>query len=255
MLQQPAITLTNEERATLEAFVHSGNANALTLTCARILLKSAEGWSTAALAEALDVCQATITNVRQPFAQGGLEAVLHDKVQQHRRSALFGLQAAYLIAIACSPAPDGHDHWTVRLLVDKAVELGFVNTISIDTIERLHKKRHQAVAQEHWCQPKVGGVFVAAMEDVLDVYEQAYDPAHPLVCFDEKSVVLHADLRPTLPAAPGVPERIDCEYERKGTANLFFLLKPQRGWRQVTMTAQCTKQDYAKQMRWLVDVA
>jgi hypothetical protein len=57
--------------------------------------------------------------------------------------------------------------------------------------------------QEHWCLPKVGGEFVAAMEDVLDVYEQAYDPAHPVVCFDEKSVVLHADVRPTLPVAKG----------------------------------------------------
>ncbi len=96
---------------------------------------------------------------------------------------------------------------------------------------------------------------MAAMEDILEVYEGAYDPAHPVVCFDEKPVVLHADVRPTLPVAPGVPERIDCEYERKGTANLFFLVEPLRGWRQVSVTAQRTKQDYAQQMRWLVDVA
>lgn len=52
-----------------------------------------------------------------------------------------------------------------------------------------------------------------------------------------------------------VPERIDCEYERKRTANLFFLVEPLRGWRQVTVTAQRTKQEYAEQRRWLVDVA
>ena len=57
--------------------------------------------------------------------------------------------------------------------------------------------------QDHWCLPKVGGEFVAAMEEVLDVYEQAYDPAHPVVCFDEKPVVLHADVGPTLPVAKG----------------------------------------------------
>jgi transposase len=68
--------------------VHRGKANARTVTRARILLKSADGWSTASIAEALDVCQATETSVRRRFAQGGLEAVLHDKVQQHRRSAL-----------------------------------------------------------------------------------------------------------------------------------------------------------------------
>ena len=140
MPQQPAVTLTEEERTTLETFVHRGKANARTMTRARILLKSAEGWSTSALAEAFDVCEATVTNVRGRFAKGGLEVVLHDKVQQHRRSALSGLQTAHLIAVACSPSPDGHDHWTVRLLAQKAVELGFVTNISPNTIHELLKK-------------------------------------------------------------------------------------------------------------------
>jgi hypothetical protein len=90
------------------------------------------------------VCEATVTNVRRRFAQGGLEAVLHDKVQQHRRSALSGLQTAHLIAVACSPAPDGHDHWTVRLLAQKAVELGFVTNISPNTIHELLKKTNSS---------------------------------------------------------------------------------------------------------------
>jgi hypothetical protein len=187
MPQQPVVILTGEERTTLETFVHRGKANARTLTRARILLKSADGWSTAALAEAFDVCEATITNVRGRFAQGGLEAVLHDKVQQHRRSALSGLQTAHLIAVACSPSPDGHDHW---------------------------------------CLPSVGGEFVAAMEDVLDLYEEEYDPQYPTVCLDEKPVVLHADVQPPVPVEPGQPERVDYEYERKGTRNLFVLVEP-----------------------------
>src|SRR5947209_15002255 len=99
MSPQPAVILTSEERRTLETFVHRGKANARTLTRARILLKSAEGWSTTELTDALDVCKATVTNVQQRFVQGGLEAVLLDKVQQHLRSALSGLQTAHLIAI------------------------------------------------------------------------------------------------------------------------------------------------------------
>src|SRR5215471_16563817 len=140
MLHQPAVTLSSEERTTLESFVHRGKANARTITRVRILLKSAEGWSTAELAAAFDVCEATVSNVRGRFAQGGLEAVLHDKVQQNRRNALSGLQTAHLIAVACSPAPDGHDHWTVRLLAEIAVELGFVTNISPTTIHELLKK-------------------------------------------------------------------------------------------------------------------
>lgn len=66
--------------------------------------------------------------------------MLHDKRQQRYRRALTGGQAAHLIAIACSPVPDGHDHWTVRLLAGKAVQLDFVESISPETIRQLLKK-------------------------------------------------------------------------------------------------------------------
>lgn len=91
------------------------------------------------------------------------------------------------------------------------------------------------------------------MEAVLDLYEEPYNPRWPTVCFDEKPVVLHADVQSCVPLAPGQPERIDYEYERQGTANLFFLVEPLVGKRQVTVTERRTKQDYAQQMRWLVD--
>lgn len=61
------------------------------------------------------------------------------------------------------------------------------------------------------------------MEDVLDLYEEEYDPRYPTVCFDEKLVAPEADVRPAVPMKPGHVERIDYEYERLGTANLFFL--------------------------------
>ena len=121
-------------------FVHRGKANARTLTRARVLLKVAEGWKDQEIIAAFDICQTTVTNVYKRYAEGGLEAVLYDKVQQRRRQALTGQQVAHLIAVACSPVPDGHDHWTVRLLADKAVELGFVSSISPNTIHQLLKK-------------------------------------------------------------------------------------------------------------------
>jgi hypothetical protein len=101
----------------------------------------------------------------------------------------------------------------------------------------------------------VNGAFVAAMEDILDLYAQRYDPRHPTVCLDEKPVVLHAEVRPPVPVAPGQPARHDYEYARRGTANLFFVVEPVTGWRQVTVTERRTKQDYAEQLRWLVEVA
>jgi transposase len=142
-MRQP-ITLTDQECQYLQMFVHRGKANARTLTRARVLLKVAEGWKDQEIVAAFDICQATVTNVCKRYTEGGLETVLYDKVQQRRRQALSGQQAAHLIAIACSPIPDGHDHWTVRLLADKAVELGFVNSISPNTIHQLLKKTNSS---------------------------------------------------------------------------------------------------------------
>ena len=101
--------------------------------------------------------------------------------------------------------------------------------------------------------PTVGAEFVACMEDVLDLYAEAYDPARPTVCFDETSKQLIAETRIPLPMAPGKPERVDYEYERRGTANLFLVTEPRTGWRHVDVTDRRTKHDFAEQMRDLVD--
>ena len=91
------------------------------------------------------------------------------------------------------------------------------------------------------------------MEDVLDLYAEPYDPRRPKVNFDEKSVQLIAETRTPWPAQPGHPARIDYEYQRNGTANLFVRCEPQAGWRQVGVTERRTKHDFAHQMQWLVD--
>jgi hypothetical protein len=91
------------------------------------------------------------------------------------------------------------------------------------------------------------------MEDVLDLYAEPHDPGRPVVCFDETSKQLVAETRTPLPMAPGKPERVDYEYERKGTANLFLVTQPLGGWRHVDVTDRRTKHDFAEQMRDLVD--
>jgi hypothetical protein len=101
----------------------------------------------------------------------------------------------------------------------------------------------------------VGGAFVAAMEDVLDLYAEPYDSDRPVVCLDEKPVTLHADVSPPLPVRPGAPARSDYEYVRCGTANLFVCVEPLRGYRHIIPTDRRTKQDYARVIEWLVDEA
>jgi hypothetical protein len=100
---------------------------------------------------------------------------------------------------------------------------------------------------------EASAAFVAAMEDILDVYQRPPDPTRPLVCFDEAGKELHAEIRPSLPPQPGRPARIDSEYQRHGRANLFLWCAPHLGQRQVTVTQQRTRTDWAEQMRTLVD--
>jgi len=91
------------------------------------------------------------------------------------------------------------------------------------------------------------------MEEVLDLYAEPADPARPRVCFDERPVQLVAETRPPVSVAPGQPARVDYEYKRNGTANLFLAFCPDAGWRRVDVTARRTTADYAQQMRKLVD--
>ena len=97
--------------------------------------------------------------------------------------------------------------------------------------------------------------FVAHMEEVLDLYEEPYDPRRPVVCFDETSTQLLAEPRPALPTQPGLPLRRDYEYRREGTRNLSLDCEPRAGWRHVVVTQRRTMEDFAQQMRWLVDEA
>jgi transposase len=134
------ISLSEAEREALESFIRRGKANARNITRAHILLKSAAGWSIAQIATTYKVSEATVSNVRARYRAGGVERVLKDTVQQNRRRALHGAEEAVLVAVACSPVPDGHDHWTLRMLRDKLIELELVEQVSAATIQDRLKK-------------------------------------------------------------------------------------------------------------------
>jgi hypothetical protein len=101
--------------------------------------------------------------------------------------------------------------------------------------------------------PEASAEFVFAMEQTLDLYQQAYNPQEPLVCFDETSKQLIAETRMPLPMQPGEPLRYDTEYERRGTANLFMFFEPLANWRHVEVTDRRTMIDFASCMKALVD--
>jgi len=102
--------------------------------------------------------------------------------------------------------------------------------------------------------PDHNAEFVAAMEDVLEVYRRPYDAERPVVCFDEASKQLIKETRTPIAPAPGRPATSDYEYERNGTANLFMMFEPLAGRRHVKVTERRTAVDYAHAVRDLVDV-
>jgi hypothetical protein len=90
------------------------------------------------------------------------------------------------------------------------------------------------------------------MEDVLEVYHRPYDPERPVVCMDESSKQLIAEVRQPLPAKPGAIAKQDCEYERRGTANIFMAVEPLAGQRTVQVTDQRTRADWARFVEYLL---
>jgi len=92
------------------------------------------------------------------------------------------------------------------------------------------------------------------MEDVLEVYQEPYDATRPVICMDETSKQLVGETRTPIPAQPGAPARVDYEYERKGTADVFMFTEPLRGWRWAPVTERRTRIDWAHQVKELADV-
>jgi hypothetical protein len=108
--------------------------------------------------------------------------------------------------------------------------------------------------EKMWCIPEINGEYVARMEDVLQLYAEMPDPKRPVVCFDETPRQLISEARVPIPAEPGKPRRIDYEYVRNGTANVFMFVDVNRPWRCAKVTDQRTCIDFAECMRDLVDV-
>ncbi len=141
------VTLTEEERTELQGLLTRRKASALKQAHARILLMAdcSEGgpnWSDSRIAEAVEVGTATVERVRKRFVEQGLEAALVRKPQERpsRLKTLDGRAEARLIALACSPPPDGRKTWTMKLLADRLVELEIVEAVSDETVRRCLKK-------------------------------------------------------------------------------------------------------------------
>lgn len=134
------VTLTAEERAQLLDLTKKGSATARKLTRAHLLLQADDGATDQAIATALHIHRTTVERTRQRFVEGNLDGALAERPRPGAKRLLDAKQEAWLIATACSAAPEGQARWTMQLLADELVALEVVATISDETVRRTLKK-------------------------------------------------------------------------------------------------------------------
>ena len=142
------VELTADEREQLRAIIGRGKTLARGITRARILLKAEERLTDEQIASALAIGSATVGRVRQRFVEEGLEKALSERPRAPKPRKLTGKQEAHLIAVACSKAPEDRARWTLRLLADRIVELGFAESYSHVQVRRLLKKRSSSLGKK-----------------------------------------------------------------------------------------------------------
>lgn len=250
------INLTADERQKLESIQSKGTSPARTVKRAIVLLKLDHAQSDIRqLSQLLDISSNTINNILSDYQVRGVECVHRKKRKTPPvASKITGDVEAHLIALACHTPPEGYCKWSLRLLSERMVQMNYIDEISHTTVGAVLRKNHlKPHLVEEWCIPEEQSAdFVACMEDVLEVYSRPYDEKYPVVCMDEKPLQLLGEARKGHRKSNGAMIQ-DSEYVRNGTCSIFLFTEPLVGYRHAVALEHRTKQDWAKQMKWLAD--
>ncbi|MCA8989339.1 MAG: IS630 family transposase [Planctomycetaceae bacterium] len=257
------VELSVEQRAELQKTARSQKCSSLMVKRARVLLLSdvshPEGRRTdEQIAALVGMTRRQVQRIRSKFSHEGLEATTRRKVRsdQGTPKVFDGRAEAQLVTLSCSTPPEGHQRWTLRLLVDELSRLQIVTSVCPETVRKtLKKTRLKPWQSRRFCIPERDRArFVAHMEKVLDIYQETYDETHVLICMDEASKQVVADVEPALPMCVGQPRREDHHYERKDVRALFLFFDPIGGWRRVSNRRSRTREDWAEEVRTLIEV-
>jgi len=134
------VDLTKDERGQVLELTRKGKVSTRKVTRARILLKADEGWTDEQIVAALNSSLSTVERTRRRFVEGGMHKALNDDPRPGARRKLDGRGEAHLIALTCGEPPDDHEHWALRLLAERLVELGVVDSISHEAVRQTLKK-------------------------------------------------------------------------------------------------------------------
>lgn len=254
------ISLETEERKAIRKILRRTNSTNRRTRCT-ILLNADESKSGPStyqqIAERSGVTVPTVIDTLSKFCKDGPVAALNPR--RNPNSDVANLKAtgdiqAKVIAKACTKAPEGRVRWTLTLLEEEMAVI-LETKLSRSTIGRILQKNDlRPHLSEYWCiPPQADAEFVAAMEDVLDVYQQPYDEKYPLWCMDEKPFQLLDESRRPLPMRPGDITRIDDEYIRNGTVSVFCFIQPHTGKIIHAVEPTRTAIDWSEKVKFLVD--
>ena len=142
------INLSEDERRDLEQMTSKGKTSVRKVKRAQILLHANQDKTDKAVAEALHVAAATVFRTRRRYVEQGLEAALNESPRPGKQRKLNGKQEAFLVAVACSQPPQGHQSWTMQMLADQLVTLDVVDSISDETVRRTLKRGKSSLGKD-----------------------------------------------------------------------------------------------------------
>lgn len=206
-----------------------------------------KGLTAAEVGDFLEITPRTVFNIQKNYEEGGLKKALHDDPRPGQPIQFDDRVKTQIVAMVCSDPPEGFDRWTLELIHKEVKNRKYLKDISVESI-RLILKEHDLKPwqQRSWCVPELDEAFIENMEDVLKVYEGKPDPKKPLICLDEKPIQLLEDVRPASGMDCGSSRKVDYEYKRKGTCNVFCAVEPHTGTYYNRVTERRTSRDFAK---------
>lgn len=218
--------LKEEDLLKLKKHVRSGAPGHEVVRAMTLILRN-NGQTRSDVANVLDITTRTVTNTCNNYINHGIDRSLKDDPRPGQPMVFDDRIKSNIVALVCSEPPEGFDRWTLELIKSKVEDEGLVDSISKEKI-RIILSEHDLKPwqQRMWCVPELTEEYIQRMEAILDLYERGDSKDFPLVCLDEKPIVLFEDSRPAVLMDEGSSKKVDYEYKRNGTANAFVAVEP-----------------------------
>ena len=245
--------LSNLDRDKVAQIIKKGGEGRI-ISRALVLKMKDKNYSNIEAAEMAEVTPRTVINICQYYTNSGLDSALNDDPRPGKAPKFDDRVKAKIVALVCSDPPEGFDRWTIELLTEKSIKDGIVDSISKEKV-RLILREHDLKPWQYqmWCVPELTDKYIQRMEDILDLYEKDYNGKEPVICLDEKPVALFGDKRSLIPFSQGKGNRVDYEYSRNGSVNVFCAIEPLKGRYFNHVTEKKKKIDFANFLKTIYD--